>query len=69
MRDSARMFRFNGRTYVQGCLGGGDAGLTETARMHATTFRSRQIIHTMSTMSLGLGRDYWFAGMIAQPAV
>ena len=44
------MFRFNGRTYVQGCLGGGDAGLTETARMHATTFRSRQIIHTIPTV-------------------
>ena len=44
------MFRFNGRTYVKGCLGGGHAGLTETARMHATTFRTRQIIHTIPTV-------------------
>ena len=44
------MFRFNGRAYVQGCLGGGDAGLTETARMHATTVRSRQILHTIPTV-------------------
>ena len=40
------MLRSNGRTYVKGRLGGGNAELTETARMHATTFRTRQIIHT-----------------------
>ena len=44
------MVRFNGRLYVKGCLGGGDVGLTETARMHATTFRTRQIIHTNPTV-------------------
>ena len=65
------MFRFNGRTYVQGCLGGGDAGLTETARMHATTFRSRQIIHTIPTswILLALGRPYCCADMFAELTV
>ena len=64
------MFRFNGRTYVKGCLGGGNAGLTETARMHATTFRTRQIIHTIPTwISLALGRTYCFADMFAELTV
>ena len=36
-RSRARMVRFNGRLYVKGCLGGGSAGLTETARIHVTT--------------------------------
>jgi len=44
------MLRSKGRTYVKGRLGGGNAELTETARMHATTFRTRQIIHTIPTV-------------------
>ena len=44
------MVRFNGRLYVKGRPGGGNAGLTEAARMHATTFRTRQIIHTIPTV-------------------
>ena len=65
---NARMFRFDGRTYVKGCLGGGNAGLTETARMHATTLRTRQIINTIPTswISLALGRTDWFADMFAE---
>ena len=65
------MLRSNGRTYVKGRLGGGNAELTETARMHATTFRTRQIIHTNPTswISLALGRTYCFADMFAELAV